>query len=445
MNCLAPTEDTAYFMSPRLPLPDDRVYAVVGALGTQTGNATYVGLGLNSSLTQLGFDNIDDDKLAGIRERITMCPTTISSSSSISPGTARAKLEALTAGSHCYSIGDQLPDCYDPADPTCAMLGLSVRNYLLPGSQRGPAPELTLSPRFIPLQIEPETPNRLWFPLILLWNRSCPTGSGGDRPIDTRKRGTCTRGDTKMKPLTKPLTIEPAGPIPPSITTPDKVESRIGTLEFTDGMPSPETLDKVYDHLDFTHAFEAFVNTVQGVGFQATHMGLLDAGVKDNEVLIFSELMDAKTLLLAANADTVYAIGLPRPHRGPMVLEVPPKFLGAIDDGWGRWVTDFGGPGPDRGLGGKYLILPPGYDGPLPEGGFFTARAGPRTSSGWAACSWRTTVRSRPSSRSASSSRSTPTRPVGPARPSPRSSAARLNSDRSRRRPRPSSTTSAAW
>ena len=45
--------------------------------------------------------------------------------------------------------------------------------------------------------------------------------------------------------------------------------------EFTDGMPSQETLDKVYDHLDFTHAFEAFVNTVQGVGFQATHMGLL--------------------------------------------------------------------------------------------------------------------------------------------------------------------------
>ena len=65
MNCLAPNEDAAYFMSSRLSLPDDRVYAVVGALGTQTGNATYVGLGLNSSVTQLGFANIDDDKLAG--------------------------------------------------------------------------------------------------------------------------------------------------------------------------------------------------------------------------------------------------------------------------------------------------------------------------------------------------------------------------------------------
>ena len=58
-----------------------------------------------------------------------------------------------------------------------------------------------------------------------------------------------------------------------------------------------------------------------------------------------------------------------------MVLEAPPKFLGAVDDCWFRWVIDFGLPGPDRGEGGKYLIVPPGYDGPLPEGGFFVARA----------------------------------------------------------------------
>jgi hypothetical protein len=42
---------------------------------------------------------------------------------------------------------------------------------------------------------------------------------------------------------------------------------------------------------------------------------------------------------------------------------------------WWRWVIDFGSPGADRGQGGKYLILPPGYDGPLPEGGFYVARA----------------------------------------------------------------------
>ena len=42
---------------------------------------------------------------------------------------------------------------------------------------------------------------------------------------------------------------------------------------------------------------------------------------------------------------------------------------------WFHWVTDVGAPGPDRGEGGKYLILPPGYDGPVPVGGYFVARS----------------------------------------------------------------------
>src|SRR5262249_28669440 len=102
---------------------------------------------------------------------------------------------------------------------------------------------------------------------------------------------------------------------------------------------------------------------------------LLDIGVKDNEILVFSELMDAKSLFLTANADTVYFVGFIDLSKGPMVLETPPKALGTLDDEWWRRVIDFGMPGPDRGEGGKYLLLPPGYDGPLPEGGFYVARA----------------------------------------------------------------------
>ena len=130
--------------------------------------------------------------------------------------------------------------------------------------------------------------------------------------------------------------------IPPAISTPDKVETRIGTLDFKDGMPSKETIAKVYDNLDFTHAFEAFVNTLQGVSIRALHKGFLSVGVKDNEVLVFSELMDAKSLFLTANADTVYFMGMLDLTKGPMVLEVPPKALGAIDDYWFRWVIDIG-------------------------------------------------------------------------------------------------------
>jgi hypothetical protein len=56
--------------------------------------------------------------------------------------------------------------------------------------------------------------------------------------------------------------------IPAAITTPDRVQTRIGTLDFKDGMPSTETVAKVYDNLDFTHAFNAFVNTYQPAGIK---------------------------------------------------------------------------------------------------------------------------------------------------------------------------------
>ena len=114
---------------------------------------------------------------------------------------------------------------------------------------------------------------------------------------------------------------------------------------------------------------------MRGVSIFAARNGIRDAGVKDNEgILIFSGLMDAQSLFLTANADTVYFIGNIDLSKGPMVVETPPDTLGLFDDLWFRWVIDFGAPGPDRGQGGKYLLLPPGYDGPLPEGGYFIGR-----------------------------------------------------------------------
>jgi hypothetical protein len=118
-------------------------------------------------------------------------------------------------------------------------------------------------------------------------------------------------------------------------------------------MPNKATLEKVFDNLDFTHAFEAFVNTFQAANMAAAHKGLLDIGVKDNEVLVFSTLMDAKSLFLTANADTVYFVGFIDLTKGPMVFETPPQALGTIDDFWWRWIIDFGNPGPDRGEGGN--------------------------------------------------------------------------------------------
>lgn len=123
-----------------------------------------------------------------------------------------------------------------------------------------------------------------------------------------------------------------AAAISPSISTAAQVDSRIGTLEFRDGAPSQATLDKVYDNLDYTHAFEAFVNTMQGVNAAAIRKGFLDIGVKDNEILVFSRLMDAKSLFLTANADTVYFIGILDLTKGPWCSKRRPTHSA-------RWTT----------------------------------------------------------------------------------------------------------
>jgi hypothetical protein len=165
-------------------------------------------------------------------------------------------------------------------------------------------------------------------------------------------------------------------PIPPFLVTPDRVRTRIiGTLEFKDGAPTVATAEKVRDVLDFTRALNVYNNSFRGASAYAIGKGFHSIGADDNSVIIFSELMDAKSLFLTANADTVYYLAVVNLSKGPMVVEQPPRGLGTINDMWFSWIIDIGFPGPDRGEGGKYLLVPPGYDGPLPEGGFFIARS----------------------------------------------------------------------
>ena len=128
-------------------------------------------------------------------------------------------------------------------------------------------------------------------------------------------------------PTSQPTT---ATPIPPSITTPDSVETTLGTLKFRDGVPSVETAQKMYDQLDLQRGVEAFLNGLRGVSIYAARKGMRDAGLKDNDVLIFSGLMDSKSLFLTANADTVYFFSNIDLSKGPMVVETPPGHARAV-------------------------------------------------------------------------------------------------------------------
>jgi hypothetical protein len=160
-----------------------------------------------------------------------------------------------------------------------------------------------------------------------------------------------------------------------SLGAADKIETSIGALEFKDGAPTAETAQKVYDTLDFSNALSVYNNSFRGASALAIVKGFEGIGAAPGDVVIFSEFMDSNSLFLTANADTVYYLTGLDLSKGPVVIEQPSNAVGTINDMWFSWIIDIGGPGPDRGLGGKYLIVGPDYDGPLPEGGYFVAHS----------------------------------------------------------------------
>ena len=157
-------------------------------------------------------------------------------------------------------------------------------------------------------------------------------------------------------------------PIPPGITTPDNLETRLGELNFFDGVPDGASTDKVYDFIDFQRAYQAYMNGIQVASMDAIRKGILEFGPANTTVVLFEDLMDSKALFLTANTTSVYMFSWLQLGNEPMVIETPPDVLGIIDDHWFRYVGDFGRLGPDRGKGGKFLVLPPGYKGAVPEG-----------------------------------------------------------------------------
>jgi len=170
-------------------------------------------------------------------------------------------------------------------------------------------------------------------------------------------------------------------PIAPGVATPDRLKTSIGTLKLSDGFPSTETIDKIYDNLDRSRALQAYLLAIPTVNQAGMRDSLRKFGPENQTNVIWEDLVDSRTVELTANDNTIYNFIWIDTHKGPVVLEVPPMSLGAIDDFWYRWVADIGITGADKGKGGKYLIMPPGYKGEIPEG-YFVVR--PSTYGNWA-------------------------------------------------------------
>lgn len=162
--------------------------------------------------------------------------------------------------------------------------------------------------------------------------------------------------------------------IPASITMPDIVDTSIGTLRFFDGLPDAGTVRKVYDNLDLMRGVDVVLNTMSAASALANIEGLKSVGCDMFSAVIHENRVDAKTLLLTPNTQTATLWAFLNLKDGPIVVEVPPGVLGLADDLWMRYIIDLGLAGPDKGKGGKYLFLPPGYDGPVPKD-YFVARS----------------------------------------------------------------------
>jgi len=160
--------------------------------------------------------------------------------------------------------------------------------------------------------------------------------------------------------------------LPEGLTTPDTVETSLGTLQFDDGVPTQDTADLLYDHLDLYRAVETFLVGMPAASLDGFRRGLASVGVdSSNKALLYDELMDSKPLFLTGNSSTVYVIAmLDLEKDGPTVIEVPAGTgPGVVNDAFFRNVTDLGPPGPDNGKGGRYVVYPPDYDGDYPKPG----------------------------------------------------------------------------
>src|SRR5688572_26386742 len=156
--------------------------------------------------------------------------------------------------------------------------------------------------------------------------------------------------------------------VPERITIPNRMETRLGPLTFFDGFPDDETVDRLYDNLDFQRAVQAFLAAMPAASLSAMREGLRAIGVGNNRVAIFEALMDSRSLFLTANTESVYVVGWLDLTDGPLVVETPPHVLGLVDDFWFHYVADIGNAGPDKGEGGRFLFLPPGDAEPVPDG-----------------------------------------------------------------------------
>ena len=157
----------------------------------------------------------------------------------------------------------------------------------------------------------------------------------------------------------------------------------LANLPFQQDYPTDEAAQRLTDELLFERGVQSYLWALPAINMWAMKEGSeAKFGAGYNVLPVWKQRLSAKTLVTTPNSDVIYAMGYVDVGKdGPLVIEVPPGQQGILDDFWQRPVAgptidghefegDVGLAGPDRGEGGKYLLLPPGYNGTVPSGYF---------------------------------------------------------------------------
>jgi len=123
----------------------------------------------------------------------------------------------------------------------------------------------------------------------------------------------------------------------------------------------------------YSRAFNAVIWGMPAVNFELLNESLEKSNGEFNQVVYWSGLINSKNQTLTPNPDVIYVNPLYDTRKGLVVLEIPAvdgvsSLTGSVDDAWQTAIEDVGPAGVDKGKGGKYLILPPGYKEQVPKG-----------------------------------------------------------------------------
>ncbi len=160
------------------------------------------------------------------------------------------------------------------------------------------------------------------------------------------------------------------------LPTTGTIKSRMSDIKLNNGYPTEKTSKKIYDEIDFQRACQAYLWALPIMGTRNMQMDLKNRFNLGNlDFIDFISFQD-KMGMLTPNATTPYSMSFPNmKETGPLVVEIPAgPTAGGIADYWQRPLSDTGQTGPDKGQGGKYLVLGPNDPDMKPDG-YFVVRS----------------------------------------------------------------------